>query len=107
MADTLEPVWRLTVSDDVTAERDDGVTFVPGRKVAALLAYLAIERPTPRALLSDLLWPQAASARNSLRQAPCTLFESARPTWTAIRCACRASWRRPCSAAGCRRPAFR
>jgi len=69
MGDTLQRFWRLTVSDDVTVQRDGAVTFVPGRKVAALLAYLAIEGPTPRALLADLLWPLAASPRNSLRQA--------------------------------------
>jgi DNA-binding SARP family transcriptional activator len=37
---------------------------------AALLAWLALEGPTPRARLGQLLWPQkdAESARNSLRQ---------------------------------------
>lgn len=69
MADALHPFWRLTLSDDVTVESPDAVTFVPGRKAAAMLTYVAIEGSTPRALLSELLWPLAASPRNNLRQA--------------------------------------
>lgn len=41
------------------------------RKPAAMLAYLALEGPTPRSRLAGLLWPggSEASARNNLRQA--------------------------------------
>ena len=40
------------------------------RKMAALLAYLALEGPTPRQKLAGLLWPEApeSNARNNLRQ---------------------------------------
>lgn len=41
------------------------------RKVAGVLAYLALEGPTPRSRLAGLLWPDAAerTARNNLAQA--------------------------------------
>ncbi|RIH89472.1 ATP-binding protein [Calidithermus roseus] len=50
-----------------------GRTVLLERKPAALLAYLALEGPTPRSKLAGLLWPEGseASARNNLRQ---TLF---------------------------------
>lgn len=40
------------------------------RKPAALLAYLALEGPTPRARLAELLWPEweERAQRNNLRQ---------------------------------------
>lgn len=40
------------------------------RKPAALLAYLALEGPTPRARLAELLWPELEerAQRNNLRQ---------------------------------------
>jgi len=40
------------------------------RKAAALLAYVALEGPTPRATLAGLLWPAVVEsrARNNLRQ---------------------------------------
>ncbi len=49
-----------------------GALTVPlDRKLAGVLAYLALEGATPRALLADLLWTKAPSerARQSLRQA--------------------------------------
>src|SRR5262245_514995 len=52
--------WSLSDARAVALERRD----------AALLAYLAIEGPTSRAALLDLLWPDAQreAARNHLRQ---------------------------------------
>ncbi|WP_018466983.1 ATP-binding protein [Calidithermus timidus] len=52
-----------------------GRTLLLERKPAALLAYLALEGPTPRSRLAGLLWPEGseASARNNLRQALFTL----------------------------------
>lgn len=46
-----------------------GATALPARD-ALLLAWLAIEGPTPRARLAQLLWPDSApqAARNALRQ---------------------------------------
>lgn len=48
-----------------------GETLVPlERKPAAIVAYLAIEGPTPRGRLAGLLWPEVdeARARGNLRQ---------------------------------------
>lgn len=48
----------------------DGSTAALSAHDAALLAWLALEGPTPRARLATLLWPhsEADAARNSLRQ---------------------------------------
>lgn len=45
-------------------------TLRPERKSAALLAYLALEGPTSRARLGELLWPEleGKAQRNNLRQ---------------------------------------
>lgn len=61
--------WRLRLGSEVVVEGPGGERLVPGRKASALLAYLAIEGPTPRWRLADLLWPLGRSPRNSLRQA--------------------------------------
>jgi len=61
---------RLHLSGDTrlltTAQHEQPLALLD----AALLAWLALEGPTPRARLAQLLWPQkdAMSARNSLRQ---------------------------------------
>lgn len=48
----------------------DSLSVPLERKGAALLAYLALEGPTPRSLLAGLLWPEVGEegARNNLRQ---------------------------------------
>jgi DNA-binding SARP family transcriptional activator len=48
-----------------------GVTLALDRKLAGVLAYLALEGATPRAILAELIWPHASRerARQSLRQA--------------------------------------
>ncbi|PZA05799.1 MULTISPECIES: BTAD domain-containing putative transcriptional regulator [unclassified Meiothermus] len=53
------------------------------RKPAALLAYLALEGPTPRARLAELLWPdlEEKSQRNNLRQVLFRLRRAAGLFW--------------------------
>ena len=48
----------------------DGTALTLAPRDAALLAWLALEGPTPRARLAELLWPDsgADAARNALRQ---------------------------------------
>lgn len=52
------------------ALREDGAVVAIAPRDAALLAWLALEGPTPRARLAELLWPghDATLARNTLRQ---------------------------------------
>lgn len=61
--------WELRLGEAVVIEPPGGPNARPNRKQAALLAYLAREGPTPRSRLAELLWPDAASGRASLRQA--------------------------------------
>ncbi|HEX3142234.1 MAG TPA: hypothetical protein VHQ87_19405, partial [Rhizobacter sp.] len=48
----------------------DGRVIPLGPRDGALLAWLALEGPTPRARLAQLLWPESEpeAARNALRQ---------------------------------------
>lgn len=48
----------------------DGRSMPLERKAAGLLAWLALEGPTPRERVASLLWPNGPpeAARNSLRQ---------------------------------------
>lgn len=57
-------LWRE--GEEVT----EAEVIAPPRKTAALLAYLALEGPTPRSRLAGLLWPDAdeRTARNNLAQ---------------------------------------
>src|SRR5262245_9880347 len=59
---------RLAVAANLIAA--DGTASALAPLDAALLAWLALEGPTPRARLAQLLWPDkdAEAARNSLRQ---------------------------------------
>jgi DNA-binding SARP family transcriptional activator len=61
---------HLLLSTVAQAQRPDGVAVPLGARTAALLAWLAIEGPTPRGQLAALLWPenQPEVARNTLRQ---------------------------------------
>jgi len=63
------PLWQLHLAAAPAVARD-GVSRPLGQRDAALLAWLAIEGPTPRARLAELLWPEkdGEAARNSLRQ---------------------------------------
>ncbi|HSW22617.1 MAG TPA: AAA family ATPase, partial [Burkholderiaceae bacterium] len=63
------PLWQLLLAAAPAVARD-GVRWPLGQRDAALLAWLAIEGPTPRARLAELLWPDkdGEAARNSLRQ---------------------------------------
>lgn len=62
--------WRLQLARLAQAIGPDGRAHELSWRDGALLAWLAIEGPTPRARLATLLWPDSApeSARNSLRQ---------------------------------------
>jgi DNA-binding SARP family transcriptional activator len=61
---------HLHLSASPRAEHPDGSAQMLAALDAALLAWLALEGPTPRARLAQLLWPEkdAEAARNSLRQ---------------------------------------
>jgi DNA-binding SARP family transcriptional activator len=61
---------RLHLATAQCLERADGTARALAPLDAALLAWLALEGPTPRARLAQLLWPDkdVEAARNSLRQ---------------------------------------
>jgi DNA-binding SARP family transcriptional activator len=60
----------LELADLALATRADGSSSALAPRDAALLAWLALEGPTPRAQLAALLWPDSdpVAARNTLRQ---------------------------------------
>lgn len=64
----MEIVLQLAARPGV--RRPDGAELPLAARDAAILAWLAIEGPTPRQRLARLLWPErdADAARNSLRQ---------------------------------------
>lgn len=61
---------RLELSDLALARRADGLSSALAPRDAALLAWLALEGPTTRTRLAELLWPGSdpKDARNTLRQ---------------------------------------
>ena len=61
---------HLELADLALATRADGSTSALASRDAALLAWLALEGPTPRARLAELFWPESdpVAARNNLRQ---------------------------------------
>jgi DNA-binding SARP family transcriptional activator len=61
---------HLRLSQVPVVVRPDGVPVALAPRDAALLAWLALEGPTPRARMAGLLWPESApeAARNTLRQ---------------------------------------
>ncbi len=61
---------RLQLAASPCAVRGDGQALPLAARDAALLAWLALEGPTPRGRLAALLWPDsdAFAARNALRQ---------------------------------------
>jgi len=61
---------QLLLSTVAQVLRPDGVAVPLGPRDAALLAWLVLEGPTPRAQLAALLWPESPpeAARNTLRQ---------------------------------------
>jgi len=64
------PLPALLLSGAAQVRRADGRTVDLAPRDAVLLAWLALEGPTPRARLAGLLWPTSSddAARNSLRQ---------------------------------------
>jgi DNA-binding SARP family transcriptional activator len=73
MAGTPSPRFRLTLLGSFELTGPDGVVDLPGKKLAALLAYLActVPQPQPREILSALLWGSHfdAQAKQNVRQA--------------------------------------
>ena len=65
------PHWHLTLHRRGSVRAFGGEVLPLGSKAAGLLAYLAVEGPTPRSTLAGLLWPEVteATARNNLSQA--------------------------------------
>ena len=61
---------QLRLVSEASLHRGDGSALALEDKDALMLAYLAIEGPTPRATLAALLWPDADEprARGNLRQ---------------------------------------
>ncbi len=61
---------QLSLAREPALQRGDGASVPLGPRDGALLAWLALEGPTPRARLAQLLWPESEpeSARNALRQ---------------------------------------
>ncbi len=61
---------QLHLVDLASATLADGSSIALAPRDAALLAWLALEGPTPRARLAALLWPtsEPEAARNTLRQ---------------------------------------
>ncbi|MER3554579.1 MAG: hypothetical protein C4331_09585 [Meiothermus sp.] len=65
-----EATWSLRLLGPAHLE-SSGIALEPlERKTAALLAYLALEGPTPRSKIAGLLWPEVdeGRARGNLRQ---------------------------------------
>ena len=62
--------FRLRLIGEAVGLHGDGRRLVLERKDALMLAYLAIEGPTPRGTLATLLWPDVDDerARSNLRQ---------------------------------------
>jgi DNA-binding SARP family transcriptional activator len=61
---------QLQLATTARIVEPDGRVTALGPRDGALLAWLALEGPTPRARLAQLLWPESEpeSARNALRQ---------------------------------------
>ncbi|HEX3139397.1 MAG TPA: AAA family ATPase, partial [Rhizobacter sp.] len=61
---------KLTLAQAPALLRDGAGAAALGPRDGALLAWLALEGPTPRARLAQLLWPESEpeAARNALRQ---------------------------------------
>ncbi len=70
--------WRLRLLGGVALQRDETQQEPLERRTAALLAYLALEGPTPRSKIAGLLWPESTeeTARANLRQRLKRLRES-------------------------------
>lgn len=66
--DSLPPVLSLARVPAVQVA--GGTALALGAREGALLAWLALEGPTPRSRMAQLLWPDSApdAARNALRQ---------------------------------------
>jgi DNA-binding SARP family transcriptional activator len=70
VASTDPPAMRLQLANAPHVVGADDAVWALAPRDAALLAWLALEGPTPRTRLAALLWPQSTpeSAGNALRQ---------------------------------------
>ncbi|WP_412027541.1 BTAD domain-containing putative transcriptional regulator [Deinococcus yunweiensis] len=64
------PTWHVQLIGPALLSRTDGAELRLERKLAAALAYLALEGTTSRSRLAGLLWPESpeTTARNNLVQ---------------------------------------
>ena len=69
-ADPASPPVHAVLDGAAHVLRSDGTRVDLERKQAAVIAWLAVHGPTPRARLAGLLWPEASEerARGNLRQ---------------------------------------
>lgn len=67
---SVQPALHLSLSASPQVRLTDGSSAPLAPRDAALLAWLALEGPTPRIRLAQLLWPDSPpeAARNALRQ---------------------------------------
>ena len=67
---SVRPSLHLSLSGSPQVRLADGSSAPLAPRDAALLAWLALEGPTPRIRLAQLLWPDSPpeAARNALRQ---------------------------------------
>lgn len=68
--ESVKPLMQLSLSRSPHSRLSDGSSVPLAPRDAALVAWLALEGPTPRTRLAQLLWPDSApeAARNALRQ---------------------------------------
>ena len=61
---------QLSLSRMPALQRGDGAHVPLGSRDGALLVWMALEGPMPRARMAQLLWPESGpeAARNALRQ---------------------------------------
>lgn len=80
---SLSVAIALILRNAAQARLCDARTVELAARDALLLAWLAVEGPTPRARLASLLWPASTddAARNALRQRLHSCAGSAGPTW--------------------------
>lgn len=70
LTDQASPLWSLSLAGQPMMSAGDGTQYALAPRDAALLAWLALEGPTQRQRLAELLWPESSAdaARNVLRQ---------------------------------------
>jgi hypothetical protein len=67
---------RLHLVDLASATLADGTNSALAPRDAALLAWLALEGPTPRSRLAELLWPESEHIRRARLSVPMEFRDS-------------------------------